>query len=154
MGLQQRQTLHRKQQESSCKTGTVSSLVPSEQQITEGGFGKLCRNQPESCQHINFMHRKCPTTNDSSNIPLFDRDRLDVNCHPCIPTYLLGKITEIENHYARIVTKFGEVQLLIPPTTLKPVECYKSYFLRFQRNFLYIQLVSRPFCKMSDFLSR
>ena len=42
-------------------------------------------------------------------------------CHPCIvPKMLLEKITEIENHYARIVlvTKFGEVQWLISPTNL------------------------------------
>ena len=101
-------TLHRKQQESSSKTGTVSSLVPStqsnfssEQQVTESGFTKLCRNQPESCQHIHSMHRKCPTTNGSSNISLFDSDRLDVKCHP---NMLLGKITEIENHYPGVVT--------------------------------------------------
>ena len=29
---------------------------------------------------------------------------------PFYPNMLLGKITEIENHYACVVTKFGEVQ--------------------------------------------
>ena len=31
---------------------------------------------------------------------------------------LLGKITELENHYARVVTRFGKIQTLISPTRL------------------------------------
>ena len=34
------------------------------------------------------------------------------------PNMLLGKITELENRYARVVTKFGRIQTLISPTRL------------------------------------
>ena len=34
------------------------------------------------------------------------------------PNMLLGKITELENQYARVVTKFGRIQTLISPTRL------------------------------------
>ena len=34
------------------------------------------------------------------------------------PNMLLGKITELENQYARVVTKFGKIQTLISPTRL------------------------------------
>ena len=34
------------------------------------------------------------------------------------PNMLLGKITEIENQYARVVTRFGKIQSLISPTRL------------------------------------
>ena len=34
------------------------------------------------------------------------------------PNMLLGKITELENQYARVVTKFGIIQTLISPTRL------------------------------------
>ena len=37
---------------------------------------------------------------------------------PFHPNMLLGKITEIENQYARVVTRFGKIQSLISPTTL------------------------------------
>ena len=34
------------------------------------------------------------------------------------PNMLLGNITELENQYARVVTKFGRIQTLISPTRL------------------------------------
>ena len=37
---------------------------------------------------------------------------------PFHPNMLLGKITEIENQYAREVTRFGKIQSLISPTRL------------------------------------
>ena len=37
---------------------------------------------------------------------------------PFYPNMLLGKITELENHYARVVTRFGKIQTLISPTRL------------------------------------
>ena len=37
---------------------------------------------------------------------------------PFNPNMLLGKITEIENHYAWVVTRFGKIQSLICPTRL------------------------------------
>ena len=37
---------------------------------------------------------------------------------PFHPNMLLGKITEIENYYARVVTRFGKIQSLISPTRL------------------------------------
>ena len=89
--------LHRKQQESSSKTETVSSLVPSTQSNygNVGSGNSLCRNQPEIYQRIHSMQGKCPITNGSSNI------RLDGKMPPLYPNMLLGKLTEIENHYIR-----------------------------------------------------
>ena len=37
---------------------------------------------------------------------------------PFYPNMLLGKITELENHYARVVTRFDKIQTLISPTML------------------------------------
>ena len=37
---------------------------------------------------------------------------------PFYPNMLLFKITELENHYARVVTRFGKIQTLISPTRL------------------------------------
>ena len=37
---------------------------------------------------------------------------------PFYPNMLFGKITELENHYARVVTRFGKVQTLISPSML------------------------------------
>ena len=37
---------------------------------------------------------------------------------PFYPNLLLGKITELENHYARVVTRFGKIKTLISPTYL------------------------------------
>ena len=37
---------------------------------------------------------------------------------PFHPNMLLGKITEIENQYAWVVTRFGKIQSLISPTRL------------------------------------
>ena len=37
---------------------------------------------------------------------------------PFTPNMLIGKITEIENHYARVLTRFGKIQSLIRPTRL------------------------------------
>ena len=34
------------------------------------------------------------------------------------PNMLLGKITELENDYARVVTRFGKIQTLISPSRL------------------------------------
>lgn len=34
------------------------------------------------------------------------------------PNMLLGKVTELENQYARVVAKFGRIQTLISPTRL------------------------------------
>ena len=119
-----RNSSQNEKQESSSKTGTVSSFVPSIQSVKlqESGFKKLCRNQPESCQHIHSMHRKCPTTNcngSANSPPSLDRDRIDGKMPPVYPNMPLGKLTSIANHYARVVTNFGEVQRLISPTTLK-----------------------------------
>ena len=35
---------------------------------------------------------------------------------PFTPNMLIGKITEIENHYARVLTRFGKIQSVICPT--------------------------------------
>ena len=37
---------------------------------------------------------------------------------PFYPNRLLGKIAEIEYHYACVVTRFGKIQTLISPTRL------------------------------------
>ena len=44
-------------------------------------------------------------------------DKVDKTA-PFHPNMLLGKITEIENSYARVVTKFGRIHSLISPTRL------------------------------------
>ena len=66
MGLQQRQTLHRKRQESSSKTGTVSSLVPSTRsnfsQRTMANYGTIVvsRNYAEIGQKVVNTSIPCP----------------------------------------------------------------------------------------------
>ena len=118
-----RGALHRKQQESSSKTGTVSSLVPS----TRSNYGKvaltekLCRNQPENCQHIHSMHRKCPTFNGRSNIPLFDRDRLDGKMPPLYRNMLLGKVRK---PLCSSTDQVWKSSMTCFPYNVKPVQCY------------------------------
>ena len=64
--------LHRKQQESCSKTGTVSSLVAS----TQSNYGKVAsRNYAEISQKV-----PAPTF-----LSLIEID-LMVKCHPCTPT--------------------------------------------------------------------
>ena len=46
-------------------------------------------------------------------------DRVD-KTSPLHLTLLLGKIEEIVNTYARVVTKFGRINTLISPTRLYP----------------------------------
>ena len=122
MGLQQRRTLHRKHKKVVSKR-ELSQVLSQEQsrishrgqQITEKWLQQI---DAEISQEVVNTSIPCTTTDGSYNVPLFDTDRLDGKMSPLFPNMLLGKITEIENHYARVVTKFGEVQWLISPTTL------------------------------------
>ena len=117
--------LHRKQQESSSKTGIVSSLVPS----TQSNYGKVAaRNHAEISQKV--VNISIPCTENAqqpmaaptllSLIPI----GLMVKCHPCTQL-LLGKKTDMENHCARVLT----MQVWRSPMTyfsynIKPVQCY------------------------------
>ena len=76
------------------------------------------------------MPRKCPPINGSSNIPLFDRDRLNgdkVWKNPI--TYFSYKIRSVQPVLLMLLS-------IIP------------------KKFPLHQLVNSPFCKMSTFLSR
>ena len=105
-------TLDRKQQESSSKTGTVSSLVPR----TQSNYGKVAsRNYAEISQKV--VNASIPCTGNAQQpmaaptfLKFFHRDRLDDKMSLLYPNMLLAKIIEIKNHYARVLTKFGEVQ--------------------------------------------
>ena len=47
---------------------------------------------------------------------------------PFYPNMLLGKITELENHYARVVTRFGKNPNTYFSYKVKPLHSYQSYF--------------------------
>ena len=57
---------------------------------------------------------------------------------PFTPNMLIGKITEIENHYAQVLTRFGKIQITYLSYKMKSLHCYQSQFRLFERSFLYI----------------
>ena len=62
------------------------------------------------------------------------------NMTPFTPNMLIGKITEIENHYAQVLTRFGKIQITYLSYKMKSLHCYQSHFRLFKRSFLYISL--------------
>lgn len=44
---------------------------------------------------------------------------------PFNPNMLLGKITEIENYYVRVVTRFGKNPITHFSYKIKPLHCYQ-----------------------------
>ena len=70
---------------------------------------------------------------------------------PFHPNMLLGKITEIENQYACVVTRFGKIQSLISPTRLNLCTS-TNLSLIIQKKFPLQQPVKRPISKMNNFI--
>ena len=97
----------------------VSSLVPSTPsnflQRTANYGNVASRTYAEIRQKIVNLSISCtefaqqPTVSPKFLQSLTEID-LMVKCNPCTPTCLYKKITEIENHHTRIVTKLGEVE--------------------------------------------
>ena len=68
---------------------------------------------------------------------------------PFYPNMLLGKITELENDYARVVTRFGKIQTLISPTRFNFAQL-PILLLIIPKKFPLHQLVNKPIFKMNN----